>query len=329
MKDKLSLIIPCYNEENYIIQCLESIKRFDYDKRLLEIIIVDGNSTDKTQVLIKSFIKNNADLNVLYLVNFDKFVPISLNMAINVSTSKYIVRLDAHSLYPENYLSELYSLITTTGAYNVGSACKTVANSGDLIPQSIVFVLSDKLGVGNSVFRLAGSGIHEVDTVPFGFFKKEVFSLVGFFNERLQRNQDIELNSRIKEAGLSILINSDLQLQYLPATNFKDFIIKNFENGKWNILTAKITGKLSRLSFRHFMPLIFVLFLLIMLFTAFFLSSVPLVCCIVLYLVILFANSLLRGQKFFQSIVNLLSYSFLHIPYGLGSLVGVFRSVKP
>ena len=96
----------------------------------------------------------------------------------------------------------------------------------------------------------------EVDTVPFGTYRKEIFEKVGVYDERLVRNQDIELNSRIRKAGGKIVISPQIELQYYNRATFRGIWQQSFNNGLWNPYTIYLVG--GGLCLRHFVPMFFV-----------------------------------------------------------------------
>src|SRR5690606_15530744 len=154
---------------------------------------------DGTMEIVRDFIKDYSFITLL--INEDKTVPYALNQAINNCTGEYIIRLDVHSKIPENYFSKLVSSAISTGSDNIGTICITAVKNENPKSSAIRKVLSNKLGVGNSHFRIGTKTAVEVDTVPFGCYKKTVFENLGLFNVNLTRNQDIELNKRIKKSG--------------------------------------------------------------------------------------------------------------------------------
>ena len=186
-----------------------------------------------------------------------------MNLGIEKSTGKYIVRLDVHSKIPENYFKELITSAIEFDADNTGTICITEVKNKN--PKSIAIkkVLSNKFGVGNSYFRVGVDKLMEVDTVPFGCYKREVFKKVGVFNKHLIRNQDIELNKRIKNSGAPIILLSKPYSIYFAREKFNGLAKNNFSTGYWNILTIFITKYFSSVSLRHLTPLIFILSLFI------------------------------------------------------------------
>ena len=195
----LSVICPIYNEEKYIAGCIDSIIAQNYPKDDIEVIFADGMSSDQTRKIVAQYAER---YNWIRLVdNPRKIVPPALNAAVKASRGDVIIRIDAHASYPSNYFSALATALKRYDADNVGAVCRT-----DVLvktPKSLAIreVLAHPLGVGNSAFRTGIDSAGEVDTVPFGCWKRDVFEKYGYFDERLVRNQDIEFNKRIKRGG--------------------------------------------------------------------------------------------------------------------------------
>lgn len=253
----LSVICPIYNEAKYIEVCLQSILLQDYPKEDLEVLFVDGMSQDLTRQIIVEYSVRYPFIRLVD--NPRRIVPVAMNIGIRASKGDVIMRIDAHARYPVNYFSELVKTLYELEADNIGAACQTDVLNKTPKTLAIKEVLSNKFGVGNSTFRLGVNRVIEVDTVPFGCWKREVFDKYGFYNECLIRNQDIEFNKRIVRSGGRIFIIPNTYCVYLARETFKALAINNFSNGKWNILTVYYTQQIKSLSVRHFIPLLFVL----------------------------------------------------------------------
>jgi len=326
MINKISIIIPILNEEKYIAKCIESIINCDYDKTKLEVFLVDGGSSDETVDIIKDYQKQYNFLNLLH--NKKRFAPMGMNLGINQSSGKYIFIISAHASYVDNYFSLLVRYCESLNADCVGPVLETDIKVKTNISNAIKNVLSDKLGVGSS-FRSGVDKITEVDTVPFGCYKREIFDKVGFYDERLIRNQDIELNKRIINNGGKIYLIPDIKCTYYARETFEGLAKNNFANGKWNILTAYFTKTFSSLSLRHFIPLLFVSFL-VLTFLFSFIYKVALygfLAVFVPYFSIILVRSI-QIKKDTTIFHQFLAFLILHFSYGFGSVSGILEVIK-
>lgn len=320
-KKKVSLVIPVRNEENHIQTCIESILNQDFHIDKLEVIFIDGNSSDDTKKIINNYVEKYPDLIILF-DNPQKTVPFAMNIGIKNSIGDYIIRLDAHSEYPNNYISDCIRTIENIEADNVGGLALTKGKG--FIGNAFAKVLSSKFGVGNSGFRTnAKSGY--VDTVPFGAFKKETFEKYGYYDERLTRNQDYELNYRIRKMGGRIYLNSDISLTYFCRSTLSGILKQSYENGKWNIITSKLCP--GTMSVRHFIPLIFTLSLIGLPILGFIHSLFNLILLfeLILYFGITSIVSLKVAENLKEMAMLVLLFPLFHISYGLGSLVGLLN----
>jgi len=322
----LTVICPIYNEEKYIVQCIESIVAQDYLKEELEVLFVDGMSKDRTREIVAQYAEKYPFIHLLD--NPHKIVPYAMNIGIKAAKGEIIMRLDAHSYYQNDYFSVLTKRLAEFDADNVGVVCKTDVLNKTPKTLAIREVLGNKFGVGNSVFRTGVSEVKEVDTVPFGCWRREVFEKYGLYDVRLVRNQDIELNKRIINGGGKIFIVPDTYCTYLARETYKSLAKNNFDNGRWNILTVYYTKQFKSLSLRHFIPLLFVLPLIIPALLALLwwplilISMLSLVAYVGLLGLISLKLSISKKLNFF---LLLWSFIVLHLSYGFGSLAGVFK----
>ncbi len=323
--EKISVIIPCRNEEKYIAGCLDSVISNDYPHDFLEIFVVDGKSNDRTQEIVKEYCEKYKFIHLL--INKNKIVPYAMNFGIKKSTGDFIIRLDAHGVFPNNYFSELVSWSKKLNADNIGALWITDVKNKNPKTNSIKKVLSNKFGVGDSLFRIGMDKVTEVDTVPFGCYRREVFEKIGFYDERLERDQDIELNKRLKKSGGKIFLLPGLSSIYYARETFSEIAKNNYQTGLWNILTVYFTKRLGSLSLRHFIPLIFLLSLLVPLIFSIWFPLFNLIALIsfISYLVVLLKVSSQINDETSSFYFILFGFIVLHFSYGFGSLVGVFR----
>lgn len=222
----VSILIPCYQERNFIRSCLDSVRAFDLpDGIAVEILVLDGISSDGTRDIVSEIAA--IDSRIRLIDNPNRTQSAALNLAIPLATGDYIMRLDAHSFYPKDYLAHTVETALRTGADNTGGIVATLRR-GDGYQSALVQALTThKFGVGDSGFRTdAAEG--KADTVPYGFFRKDIFSRVGLFDERLLRAQDYEMNRRITASGGKIWMNPAIVVQYYQQPDMKSFIRKQF-----------------------------------------------------------------------------------------------------
>lgn len=322
----LSVIVPIYNEEKYIAKCLDSILEQDYPKEDMELLLCDGMSKDRTREIIAGYQKKYSWIQLLD--NPERIAPCAMNVGIKAAKGDVIMRLDAHASYENNYFSSLVKALDKYGADNVGAVCRTDVLNKTPKTLAIREVLSNKFGVGNSTFRTGIKGAQEVETVPFGCWKREVFDKYGMYDTRLVRNQDIELNKRIIRGGGKIIIIPDTYCTYLARETYKALAKNNFDNGKWNILTVFYTREIKSLSIRHFVPLCFVLGLILPLIAGIFWHPALWLSLAValMYILALGTVSLkLAVTKKLNFFYLLISFIVLHVSYGFGSLVALLK----
>jgi len=252
----LSIICPVYNEEKYIVQFLNSLLQQDYPKDNLEILLVDGMSKDGTREVVADYISQYPFIRLID--NPNKIVPYAMNKGIEAARGDIIIRLDAHAEFPPNYFSELVTqLDKLEGAENVGGVCVTLPYNNTSRAIAIAECLSHKFGMGNSYFRVGSKEIMSVDTVPFGCFRKALFNRVGLYDSELIRNQDDELNGRIKKNGGMIYLLPHLKIKYYARDKIKKVWNMFYQYGLYKPLVNKKLG--SPATVRQFFPLLFVL----------------------------------------------------------------------
>jgi len=324
----VSVIMPCRNEEQYIERCIESLIQNTYPKDRLEMLIVDGRSTDNTRKIIHTFMEKYAFVKLLN--NEKRIAPAAMNIGIQNSKGEIIIRVDAHSIYPKDYIEKLVRRMIQFNADNVGGRWIILPSDKTLIAEAISMALSCPFGVGNAYYRIGTREPKEVDTVPFGCYKKEVFKKVGLFNESLVRNQDIELNLRIKRKGGKILLFPDIVSYYYARSSLKGLFKQNFGNGFWVVYSTKF-GQMP-FSTRHLVPLFFLLLLASSaVFSLLFYPFIYLFILIIgLYFVIniLFSVRISMKNGFRYFIPLILAFSTLHFSYGIGSICGIMRLLR-
>lgn len=231
---KVSVIIPCYNEEDSITELLEAILKQSYPRDDIEVIISDGMSTDRTRQRINIFTEKNPTLKVRIIDNHIQTIPAGLNHAIRAANGEYIVRLDAHSNPEPDYISRSINALENGLGDNVGGVINILPADDSWMAESIAIAGGHPLGVGDARYRI-GSDAREVDTVAFGAYRASLISEIGYFDESLLANEDYEFNVRIRQAGKKIWLDPDIKANYIARNNLQALAAQYWRYGYWKL----------------------------------------------------------------------------------------------
>lgn len=311
---EISIICPTYNEEAYMPHLLNFFVNALPESK--EIIIADGMSTDKTRSIIAEWQQKYPFIKLID--NPRKYVSFGMNEAIRMARGTYIARVDAHTEYPDDYLLNCLAVSKETGAENVGGYIHSKGKTS--VGKAISVAMSTSFGVGNTSFRTAVvDGF--VESVPFGFWKRDFFEKFGYFDTELIRNQDDELNYRTNKKGGKIFQSSKISSAYYVRDSFKAMYRQYYQYGYFKPLVFKKLGN-SGVRLRHLVPgafFIYVLSLPLSLFCWWW--FLPFALYLMLNVRYAFASEYNVRVKF----LTVPAYTLLHMAYGSGFLVGLWK----
>lgn len=251
---RLTVVMPCRNEARYIGACLDSILSTKYPLDRLELLVVDGDSIDGTREIVAGYAAQQPVIRLLD--NPRQVVPTALNIGIQAATGEIIARMDAHVLYPPEYLPRLVQGLREHRVDNIGGCVVTRPADGTITAQAIAIALSHPFGVGNSLFRIGARNACLVDTVPFGCYPREVFNRVGTFDQEMVRNQDDEFNNRIIRKGGRVMLLPDVVCYYYARGSLRQLSRMYYQYGAFKPLAARKSGGITTL--RQLIPAAFV-----------------------------------------------------------------------
>lgn len=319
---KVSIVIPCRNEECFIGECLDSVLANDYPKDLMEVLVVDGMSEDGTRSIVADYSRRFPL--VTLVENPRRVAPAGFNAGVQRAAGDLVMIMGAHNTYTSDYISKSVDALERHGADNVGGIIKVVPRRQGFVGKALAQSLSHRFGVGNAHFRCQNPEPKWVDTVFGGCYRKSVFERVGLFNEGLVCNQDIEFNLRLRRAGGRILLVPDIVSHYQARSDLKSFVKHNFRNGSWAIRSFLFCDGLP-VSWRHLVPLAFVSSLAasgaLSLDNPFFTFVLFAIAASYLAASLIASAAIARKQRdarFF--VVMPLAFGMLHLAYGTGSL---------
>ena len=220
----VSVIIPTRNDEAVIATALASVLSQDYAGPM-EVIIADGSGTSAMLEVLQSH-----HATVRLVPNPGKIVSTGFNAALQTATGQVIVRCDAHSTLPPTYLRRAVEVLERTGAANVGGRQRPVGTT--FFERAVAIAMTTVLGAGDARYRIGGDE-GPVDTVYLGAFRREALEAVGGFDPTLVRNQDYELNWRLREHGETVWFDPALAATYWPRGTLWALARQYFNYGRW------------------------------------------------------------------------------------------------
>jgi glycosyltransferase involved in cell wall biosynthesis len=316
---KVSIIIPCRNEELYIERCIFSILNSNYPKESIDIFISDGLSTDKTRSIVKN-LSNKYDC--IHLIdNNNKTTPYALNLGLKKSTADVKIILGAHAeIYPDFIIENINIFKIDEKIGCVGGVISNVYENetAEIIGQA----MSSPFGVGNAHFR-TGNKNGYVDTVAFGAYKKEVFENIGFFDEELARNQDDEFNYRLTKYGYKVYLSDKIKSKYYVRGSFLKLFKQYFQYGYWKVLVNKKHKTITTV--RQLIPLFFVLFIISGAIASIFHSFLfySYITILFIYLALALFSAIDRTSSLKKTLLLIFTFFGLHFSYGLGYFLGI------
>lgn len=320
----VSVVVPCRNEEQHIAQCLDSIVASTYPADRLEVIVADGRSEDRTREIVADYSARYPWIRLLD--NPKRIASTALNGGIRHASGDLIVRMDAHTIYPPDYLAQLVSAMEETGADNVGGRLVTLPANSGLMARAIARALSHPFGVGNARFRIGARTRRWVDTVPFGCFRRELFDRVGVFDEELIRNQDDEFNFRVVRRGGRILLDPSIVARYYARASLRQLARMYYQYGYFKPLVAVKVRRV--MTVRQLVPPLFLGSLVGAGLTALVEPAALPVFSVVMasYAGSLIGGTVLaaRGEGGRFALALLAAFATLHASYGVGFLRGVY-----
>ena len=314
MKDpKVAVVIPAKNSEETLEKAFVSVLNQRTEEQI-EVCIAVAPSEDSTLDVAKRIEIDNE--NVTLVENPSGKTPAGLNLAIKNTQAPVIVRLDAHAELEEEYISTALETLKKTGAANVGGRQNPVGATP--FEKAVGIAISSRFGAGDARFRTGGEE-GEVDTVYLGVFDRNSIENVGLFNESLIRNQDAELNWRLRETGKKIWFQPELIASYKPRSTLKELAKQYYDYGKWRRHVVSIHPRSIKLR-QLIPPLNSLVFLLGTIFGFFWVPSLGFP---VLYIAGIFFVTTVKSKTITDFIYLLIIFPTIHFSWTAGFLRGV------
>lgn len=223
----VSAVMPVRDDAQALPAAVASLLTQRYDGAL-ELIMGVGPSADETEAVAAALARE--DDRVTVVPNPSGGTAAGLNAALAAANGEVIVRIDAHCELPPDYVSTAVATLQRTNAGNVGGIQQAAGATG--YEQAVAAAMTSRFGVGDAKFHYGGAE-GPVDTVYLGVFRAAALREVGGFDETLRRNQDYELNWRLREAGQLVWFDPDLVVRYQPRSTLRGLASQYFQYGQW------------------------------------------------------------------------------------------------
>lgn len=314
----ISVVCPTYNE----VDNIESLLRFFIESLPAnkELFIIDGGSNDGTIELIQSYERKHTNIHLLH--NKNKYVPFALNMAIEKCRGDIVVRLDAHTIYAQDYFQQIFNTFNATNADIVGGPMNASFNTP--VQSAVAYCTSCVFGVGNSMFHNKDFEGY-TDSVYLGAWKRKIFATTGLFDTEMLRNQDDEFHYRAQSLGFKVYLNPKIKSEYFPRKTFASLFRQYFQYGLFKPTVLKKVK--SGFKLRHLIPAGFVSYILLMP-VLFAIIGWPAFLPLCFYLLANFYFSFSNTANTQGIILRPLVFIILHTAYGLGFILGLNNNVR-
>lgn len=321
----VSLCVVAYNEASFLPHLLRDFEAQTYPHALIEVVLVDGNSTDKTREIMQDFAQHaDSFAGVVVLDNPRRVQAAGWNEAITHSTGEVIIRIDAHTHIPPEFTAKNMAL-QEKGEYVTGGVRPCIIEQPT--PWKVTLLEVENSMFGSSVSKgRKGTQCGYVKSLFHAAYRREVFEKAGLFNPRLLRTEDNEMHDRIRKAGYKFYFDPDIVSYQYARSSFGRMLKQKYGNGYWIGLTLGVCP--SCISLFHLVPFAFVLGIAVTTILAF--CSIWWCAAVMWAAYLLFVlagtlNTVIGKRATRWTFLMPLLFLLLHISYGIGTCAGIAK----
>lgn len=241
------IVIPCLNESGHIRSLLDQLR--PVARRLQSrIVVADGGSSDGTRAIVEAVALQ--DDTVVLVHNERRIQSAAINLAVVQfgKGAEYLIRIDAHGGYPDDYCERLLQDAAATGADSVVVSMETSGRGA--VQRAVAAVQNSILGTGGSKHRHKSSG-EWVDHGHHALMRISAFLAVGGYDETFSQNEDAELDYRLRQAGYRIWITANTRMVYYPRSSLRGLYFQYLGYGRGrarNVLKHRVIPKVRQMA---------------------------------------------------------------------------------
>lgn len=250
VQPSITLIVAMRNEAGYIEACLASLLAQDWPADRVEILVMDGGSTDGSREAAERLLADRPGSRVVD--NPGIVQAAGWNLGIGLARGDYVGIVSGHAELAPDYVASVIRVVEETGATMVGGP--VAAEAGGLVGEAVAIATSTPFGVGGARHHYLTARA-EVDTVFMGVARREDYARLRF-DETMVRNQDDELSYRILDEGGRIVCDPAIRSTYRNRATLAGLWRQQFAYGAWKIRVFQQHPRQARV--RHLVPAAFV-----------------------------------------------------------------------
>jgi glycosyltransferase involved in cell wall biosynthesis len=213
----VSIVIPTMNEAAYLGAAFESLRAQTYPQDRLEILVVDGGSSDGTPAFVEDAARSDPGIRLLGGPGVN--CPAALNIGIAEARGSIVWYIGGHGVADPRFVEIAVDRLSEDPGLGCVGGVIVPAGEGRTARANMIARFSI-FGVGRSVYTTSPTR-HEIDTVQWGAYRKDALQRAGLFDPELQFGEDEELNFRIRRSGFRILYDPLLKITYFARPTFR------------------------------------------------------------------------------------------------------------
>ena len=332
----VSVILSAYNEAAHIEQVVHSVLCQSHPAFDLEILVIDGKSTDGTYEMIKKIAESNPAVRLF--VNEQRRIPFAWNIGLKQARGEYVCIFGGHTVYDPHYISTCLSELKTHDAIGCGGRVFTTAANTSLQARLVASCVGNPFGTSSKSFRNHPEGY--ADTINYPVYLRAAVMTVGGYDEQLYRNEDNDLNQRLRAHGHQLYMTWKTSCRYFVQPTIPLMLKYAWNQGYWNVIGLKRNA--SAHAVYHFVPAIFVFVLALLLSSRVVVAALHLpapyhvwaTLFFSLVIGIYFARALLVSgvvfvhQRWPPALLLPLVFFIFHVSYGSGTLWAILCNAQ-
>jgi len=229
----VTVAVPMLNEMGAINHCLDSFEAQDYPTDLMEVLVIDGGSTDGSREYVEE--RSTTQPWIRIVDNPIGSAAAAFNIGAFDGRGDIVFLFSSHGVPETDYVSRTVKVLLETGATGVGGRYLHIGTT----PQSTAIgaALVSPFGMA-SAHRFATER-QDVDTISHPGYWRQALVDIGGFDESLARNSDYEINIRLRQGGHRLVFDPSIESIYRPRPDLNRLAKQFWHYGRWKAHVAR------------------------------------------------------------------------------------------